>query len=584
MALFVRVHSNIISLFNHCYCKKFIMGTSRLKSHDRISISTIKQHKNNKQDLYLTIVITESTHETEIAKRRNQACRSLLIQVYSSKSHNDLHNYCSQFGDISSMHHYHINNQQNYILIEFKDIVSIKEIMLSASFTKGDIMSIKSSVLWFRKGQIITPQKNNQRKVSLFVQNDCTLPNENEKAKLLYNAKSISGQIIILYEMMKLTDLEVRLRFHTAHHLEQYFSKLFENIKILPFGSSMNGFGRKRCDLDLVLIPDTEEHNVTSRLVFHSKFINNSDRYETKEFLGILANSMQYFIPGIFNVRRILEARVPIIKFYYNYTQTECDLSATNMTAIYMTELLNLYGEMDWRIRPLVITIRAWAKNQELTFDVPGQWITNFPLTLLVLFFLQQKKILPSLKMLKLHSTSNDVRCTENGVDCTFLRDINKLPPDYKYKINQDSLETLLYDFFEFYSTFDFQTYGICIREGVQIRKPSRSALHITNPLETTLNVSKNVSLYELNRIISKTHNAIYALETTDKFGNNSWGIMTLLKVNNSTGDLKKSKRQMKNIKEYSEDSYKNSYEISDKFEVSEANIDETKTKKKETV
>ncbi|XP_011061541.1 PREDICTED: poly(A) RNA polymerase, mitochondrial isoform X2 [Acromyrmex echinatior] len=473
---------------------------------------------------------------------------------------------------------------RNYILIEFKDIVSIKEIMSFASFIKGDIMSIKSSILWFRKGQIITPQKNNQRKVSLFVQNGCTLPNENERAKLLCNAKSISGQIIILYEMMKLTDLEVRLRFHTAHHLEQYFSKLFENIKVLPFGSSMNGFGRKRCDLDLVLIPDTEEHNSTSRLIFHSKFMNNSNRYETKEFLRILADSMQYFIPGILNVRRILEARVPIIKFYYNYTQTECDLSATNMTAIYMTELLNLYGEMDWRIRPLVITIRAWAKNQELTSDVPGQWITNFPLTLLVLFFLQQKKILPSLKILKLYSTDNDVRCAENGIDCTFLRDINKLPPDYKYKINQDSLETLLYDFFEFYSIFDFQKYGICIREGVQIRKPSRSALYITNPLETTLNVSKNVSLYELNRIISKTHDAIYTLETTDKFGSNGWGIMTLLKINNSNGDLKKSKRQMKNIEEYSEDSYENSYEISDKFEVSEANIDETKTKKKEIV
>ncbi|XP_012058147.1 PREDICTED: poly(A) RNA polymerase, mitochondrial [Atta cephalotes] len=581
MALFGRVNSNTISLLNHCYCKKFIMVTSRLKSHNRISISTnirnVKEYKNNKQ---------ESTHEIEIIKRRNQASRSLLIQVHSSKSYNDLHNYCLKFGDISSMHHYHVNNQQNYILVEFKDIVSIKEIMSSASFIKEDIISVKSSVLWFRKGQIITPQKNNQRK-SLFVENGCALPNEKEKAKQLYNAKSISVQIIILYEMMKLTDLEVRLRFHTAHHLEQYFSRLFDNIKILPFGSSINGFGRKRCDLDLVLIPNTGECNVTSRLVFHSKLMNNNGRHETKEFLGILANSMQYFIPGILNVRRILEARVPIIKFCYNYTQTECDLSATNMTAIYMTELLNFYGEMDWRIRPLVITIRAWAKSQELTFDVPGQWITNFPLTLLVLFFLQQKKILPSLKILKSYSTHNDVRCAENGIDCTFLRDVNKLPLNYKYNINQDSLEKLLYDFFEYYSTFDFQTYGICIREGIQIRKPSRSALHITNPLETTLNVSKNVNFYELNRIISKTHDAIYALETTDKFESNSWGIMSLLKINNDNGDLKKSnttKGQMKNIEEYLKNSYENSYEISDKFEVNETNIDETKTKKKETI
>ncbi|KYN05718.1 PREDICTED: poly(A) RNA polymerase, mitochondrial isoform X2 [Cyphomyrmex costatus] len=578
MALFGRANSNTFSLLSHCYCKKFIMGTSRLKSRGRISVtSTVTQHKNNKQ---------ESTLEAEITRRRNQACRSLLIQVYSSRSYNDLHNYCLQFGNVLSMHHYHINNQQNYILVEFKDTVSINQVMSSASFANGYITPVKSSVLWFRKGQSTTSQKNNQQKLPLFVENGCPLHTEAEKAKLLYNAKSISGQIIILYETMKLTDLEIRLRFHTAHHLEQYFSRLFQNIKVLPFGSSLNGFGRRRCDLDLVLVPDdTRKHDFMSRLVFHTKSMNNSDRNETKEFLGILANTMQHFIPGILNVRRILEARVPIIKFRYNYTFTECDLSATNMTAIYMTELLNFYGEMDWRVRPLVIAIRVWAKSQELTLDVPGQWITNFPLTLLVLFFLQQKKILPSLKTLKLYATSDDVRCAENGIDCTFLRDISKLPPDYKYKTNQDSLETLLYDFFEYYSTFDFQMYGICIREGVQIRKPSRSALHITNPLETTLNVCKNVSLYELNRIISKSHDAIYMLETTERFESNSWGIMTLLKMNNDNiVNLKKSnttKEQTKNIEEYSED---NSYEISDKFEVSEVNIDETKTKKEETV
>lgn len=66
----------------------------------------------------------------------------------------------------------------------------------------------------------------------------------------------MSGQIIILYEKLRLTDLEVRLRFHTAHHLEQYFSGLFHNIRVLPFGSSINGFGRKKCDLDLLLVPD----------------------------------------------------------------------------------------------------------------------------------------------------------------------------------------------------------------------------------------------------------------------------------------------------------------------------------------
>lgn len=55
--------------------------------------------------------ITKSSFENEIANRRNQACRSILVQVYSSNSYDDLQSYCSQFGKILSVHHYRMNKQ-----------------------------------------------------------------------------------------------------------------------------------------------------------------------------------------------------------------------------------------------------------------------------------------------------------------------------------------------------------------------------------------------------------------------------------------------------------------------------------------
>lgn len=66
-------------------------------------------------------------------------------------------------------------------------------------------------------------------------------------------------------------------------------------------------------------------------MIFHTKSMKLNERHEKQEFMGILANTMQHFIPGINKVRRILEARVPIIKFNYKYTNIECDLGATNM-------------------------------------------------------------------------------------------------------------------------------------------------------------------------------------------------------------------------------------------------------------
>ncbi|XP_011260342.1 poly(A) RNA polymerase, mitochondrial [Camponotus floridanus] len=583
MALFNRVNLNSVFLLNHCYYK-FATSMVRLKTREHASLSSFIQG-NFKQSLGKRIdsLNINNTFENTITKRRDQARRSILVQVYSLNSQDDLQSYCIQFGDVLSMHHYQKNKQHNYILVEFKDIVSVNKIISSASFMDGDFVApVKSSVFWFRKGKFVCHKRNSEKKIFLSTENGCICPTEKEIANFLQNAKSISGQIIDLYEALKLNDLETRLRFHTAYHLEQYFSRLFQNTKVLPFGSSLNGFGRKRCDLDLVLLPDNiEENNAASRLVFHTKPMKLSERHETREFMEILASTMQHFIPGVCNVRKILEARVPIIKFLYEYTNIECDLSTTNMAAVYMCELLYLYGEIDWRVRPLVTAIRKWAKNQEITSDVPGPWITNFSLSLLVLFYLQQKNILPSLRVLKTYATSDDIRCTENGIDCTFLRNLEKLPPEYKYKSNQDNLESLLHGFFDYISTFDFHTKGICIREGVPIRKPSRSALHITNPLETTLNVCKNVNIYELNRITEKAHDAIYILETTDNSRNSNWGLAALLNMKNI--DIMNMIKLNNKKEENTTNSLEEIHEISEVNEV-DINQPKKKKKKKETV
>jgi poly(A) RNA polymerase len=45
----------------------------------------------------------------------------------------------------------------------------------------------------------------------------------------------------------------------TARQIELALSGLFPQVTVLPFGSSVNGFGKTTCDLDLVLLADKEE-------------------------------------------------------------------------------------------------------------------------------------------------------------------------------------------------------------------------------------------------------------------------------------------------------------------------------------
>jgi tRNA nucleotidyltransferase (CCA-adding enzyme) len=69
----------------------------------------------------------------------------------------------------------------------------------------------------------------------------------------------------------------------------------------------------------------------------------------------------------------------------------------------------------------------------------------------------------------------------------------------------------LLFEFFEFYSEFDFLSKGVCLLTGSAWGKPDASPLYIQNPLERHLNVARNVSKEEVSRFKSKAKEFIFA-------------------------------------------------------------------------
>lgn len=128
-----------------------------------------------------------------------------------------------------------------------------------------------------------------------------------------------------------------------------------------------------------------------------------------------------------------------------------------------------------------------------------------------------------------------DIRIAEDNLNCTFLRDLNRLPAE-SYSQNTDDLETLLLQFFEFYSQFDFQDKAISLNEGVALRKPNQLPLYIVNPLEPSLNVSRNVSFEECEKIRMEVRNAAWQLESKET---NDSGLLSLIERKASRG-LKK--------------------------------------------
>ena len=143
----------------------------------------------------------------------------------------------------------------------------------------------------------------------------------------------------------------------------------------------------------------------------------------------------------------------------------------TSRSGLVMSDYLFTLGQIDGRLRALVVTVKRWAAAAGLTNPTPGRWISNFTLTILVVYFMQHKKLLPPLNKVK--------------------RNIGELKQEVQQNRPQTDLQSLLLEFFEFYSTFPYKTQAISVIEAVSYSKPDYSSLYIENPVETELNVSK---------------------------------------------------------------------------------------------
>ncbi|XP_058525650.1 poly(A) RNA polymerase, mitochondrial isoform X2 [Ochotona princeps] len=260
-----------------------------------------------------------------------------------------------------------------------------------------------------------------------------------------------------------------------------------------------------------------------------------SARIATQKILSVIGECLDHFGPGCVGVQKILNARCPLVRFSHQASGFQCDLTTNNRIALKSSELLYLYGSLDSRVRALVFAVRCWARAHALTSTIPGAWVTNFALTVMVIFFLQRRSppVLPTLDSLKALADAED-RCVIEGNNCTFVQDLNKIQPSG----NTETLELLLTEFFEYFGNFAFNKNSINIRQGREQSKPDSSPLHIQNPFETSLNISKNVSQSQLQKFVDLARESAWLLQQEEAStpAPRPWGLAALLLPSGAEG------------------------------------------------
>lgn len=163
---------------------------------------------------------------------------------------------------------------------------------------------------------------------------------------------------------------------------------------------------------------------------------------------------------------KLITARVPIIKLYDKINKLNVTLNLNQEVSIRNTILIRDYVKMDWRLAPLVMVLKQWAKENHINSAVDKS-ISNYSWTLMVVHYLQvvEPPVLPCLQ--KLNPRRYDPR---QPIEQAVLA-WRKPPPKWRSN-NNSNLRTLLRSMLHYYAYgFHYDQDVISIREGHAIRK-----------------------------------------------------------------------------------------------------------------
>ncbi|CAK1543300.1 unnamed protein product [Leptosia nina] len=262
---------------------------------------------------------------------------------------------------------------------------------------------------------------------------------------------------------IRMTQQEIEKLQLLFNDLQDIFGNTWKGSTLEVFGSIVTGLALRSSDVDcLVNLPPWLDMPRASFVIEARKILRRNNRFQ--------------------KIFAITKAKVPIVQFEYAPTRTRCDVSFSTRAAVVNSKLLEYLIFCDERILPFAILVKYWSKIQHFTGT---NLMSSYSLILLVLFYLQQKHILPPIMAIQ-HNIQEHI---VDNWNTAFEKTITK-------SNNNESLYTLFGGFFKYYEGLNFKKHVISLYTGELIDREKFSTLE-SIPEEFYLykkNVSKNIS------------------------------------------------------------------------------------------
>jgi terminal uridylyltransferase len=167
----------------------------------------------------------------------------------------------------------------------------------------------------------------------------------------------------------------------------------------------------------------------------------------------------------------------------------QCDINFFNPLGLHNTQLLRCYSLADWRVRPMVLFVKAWAKRRKINSSYSGT-LSSYGYVLMVLHYLMnvaQPAVIPNLQLPwrpnQFCTPHGATRTEVDGWEVNFWRNENEIIQAVQTRQmspNTEQLGSLLKGFFAYYSNQFGDPRFYWMQEVISLRSPG-GILHKAN-------------------------------------------------------------------------------------------------------